>query len=102
MLSDGSYILMVTVMAAAAFLTRIAGSVFMAWVALTPKSERFLEGLSVSVIAALVASLLMSGDVKTGVATLLALIAMALFRSVVWAMLAGMICAAAYSFVFSL
>ncbi|MET1412172.1 AzlD domain-containing protein [Roseibium sp. HPY-6] len=102
MLSEGSFLLVLAVMTAATFFTRVAGAFFMTRVALTPKTERFLEGLSVSVIAALVASLLVSGDIKTGVATLFALVAMALFRSVIWAMLAGMISAAVFSFVLSL
>jgi uncharacterized membrane protein len=101
MLSDWSYISAVVIMATAAFATRVAGAVFMSWVPHTSKSERFLEGLSVSVIAALVASLLVTADIKTIAATIVAITLMALTRSVVWAMLAGMIAAAAYPFLFA-
>lgn len=98
MLSDGSYVAAVVIMTAAAFATRIAGAVFMSWVAPTARTERFLEGLAVSVIAALVASLLVGAGPKTMTATVVAIVVMALTRSVVWAMLGGMVTAAAYAF----
>ncbi|QFT29968.1 Branched-chain amino acid transport protein (AzlD) [Labrenzia sp. THAF82] len=99
MTDDWSYALAVVILAAAAFATRISGAVLMSFVTLTPKTERFLEGLSVSVIAALVASNLVTADLKTVTATLLAVAVMALSRSVIWAMFAGMMIAAAFPFV---
>ncbi|WP_298960854.1 AzlD domain-containing protein [uncultured Roseibium sp.] len=101
MMDDWSYALVVLILAAAAFATRIAGAVLMSFVTLTPKTERFLEGLSVSVIAALVASNLVTADFRTMTATLLAVAVMALSQSVIWAMFAGMTAAAAFPFVFT-
>ena len=95
MLSDGSFILVIAIMAAATFATRIAGAAVMSRVTPTARTQRFLEGLSVSVIAALVASQLMTGDAGNAVAVAIAVLVMLLSRSVVWAMFAGMISAAA-------
>lgn len=96
MLTDWSYVVAVTIMAAAAFATRIAGPVLMSWVTPTERTERFLRGLSVSVIAALVASLLVHADTKTILATALAITVVGLTRSVVGAMFAGMVAAALF------
>ncbi|MEM9811929.1 MAG: AzlD domain-containing protein [Pseudomonadota bacterium] len=95
MLSDWSYTVSLIVLASAAFATRVSGAVLMSRVTPGPKVERFLEGLSVSVIAALVASGLAAGSGVSWAAVSAALVAMALSRSVVWAMLAGLICAIA-------
>ncbi|MEM8702878.1 MAG: AzlD domain-containing protein [Pseudomonadota bacterium] len=100
MLSDGSYIIAVSVLALIALGTRLSGAFLMAWVTPTPRIEKFLQGMSVSVIAALVASALVTADLKTFVATCSAIFIAALSRSVIWAMIAGMIVAAAYPQVF--
>lgn len=96
MLSDFSYIAAVAVLALVALGTRLSGAVLMAWVTPTPRMEKFLQGMSVSVIAALVASSLVSLDLKAFAATCGAILVAALSRSVIWAMLAGMIVAALY------
>jgi len=101
MLNDGSFVIAVAVLAATAFATRLAGVVLMAWVPPGPRVERFLEGLAVSVIAALVASALVTADIKTVAAILVAIALMALTRSIIWAMLAGMVAAATYPLVMS-
>lgn len=94
--SDASITMAIAVMTAVVFGTRVAGAIFMSWIAPSAKIERFLDGLAVSVIAALVASLLTAGDVKLTVSVVLAIVVMALSRSVVWAMLTGMLSAAVY------
>lgn len=66
----------------------------------TARAERFLEGLSVSVVSALVASQLMSVDVRNAAAVAVAVIVMLVSRSVVWAMFTGMIAAAIIPFIF--
>ena len=96
MMSEWSIALSVALLALVALVTRVSGAFLMAWVNLTPKLERFLEGLAVSVIAALVASLLATGDSKTVVATFAALAVMTVSHSVTWAMLVGMLVAATY------
>ncbi|MEL7524549.1 MAG: AzlD domain-containing protein [Pseudomonadota bacterium] len=100
MLSDWSYLIAVTVLALVALGTRLSGALLMAWVTPTPRIERFLEGMAVSVIAALVASSLVTMDFKTFVATGSAMLVAAFSRNVIWAMLAGMIVAAAYPLIF--
>lgn len=99
MLGDWSFGLVVTIMAAATFATRVAGAVLMSRVTPTARTERFLDGLSVSVIAALVASQLMTADVRNAAAVTVAVVVMLVSRSVVWAMLAGMMSAAAIPFI---
>jgi len=89
-------------MAVAAFATRIAGAVLMSRVTPTAKTERFLEGLSVSVISALVASQLMTSDVRNAAAVVVAILVMLFTRSVVWAMFTGMITAAAIPFIIAI
>ncbi|MES0880233.1 AzlD domain-containing protein [Roseibium sp. SCP14] len=97
MLSNGTFLIAVLIMAAAAFATRIAGAVLMSRVRTTRSTDLFLEGLSASVIAALVASLLAQSDLRTALAVAAAIAAMLVTRSVIWAMLAGMACAALIS-----
>ncbi len=96
MLNDWSFVLVVAIMAAAAFLTRVGGVVLMSRVKPTAKTEQFLEGLSVSVISALVVSQLMSADVRNVYAVVVAVLVMLFTKSVVWAMLAGLIAAAVF------
>jgi len=102
MLNDWSFTLAVAIMAVAAFATRIAGAVLMSRVTPTAKTERFLEGLSVSVISALVASQLMTSDVRNAAAVVVAILVMLFTRSVVWAMFTGMITAAAIPFIIAI
>lgn len=94
MISDGSFALALGLMAIAVFATRIAGAVLMARVTPSPRVERFLEGLAVSVVSALVASSLVTAEAKYAVAVLIAIAATVITRSVIWAMCAGMIAAA--------
>lgn len=100
MLSDSSYFVAVAVLALVALGTRLSGAVLMARVTMTPRIERFLGGVSVSVIAALVASSLATTDLKALAATVSAIFVAAFSRNVIWAMIAGMIVAAAYPQVF--
>ncbi|MEM6676831.1 MAG: AzlD domain-containing protein [Pseudomonadota bacterium] len=94
MLSDTSFLIALALMTVATLLTRMSGPVLMAHVRLTPRVERFLEGLAVSVVAALVASNLVGTPANT-VPVLGAVLVMLLTRSAIWAMLAGMVIAAA-------
>lgn len=94
MLSDSAFLFALGLMTAAALFTRMAGPVLMAHVRLTPRIERFLEGLAVSVIAALVGSSLIGAPMN--IAPVLGAVGvMLLTRSAIWAMLAGMVIAAA-------
>ena len=99
MLNDWSFILVLAIMVVATFATRIAGAVLMLHVKPTAKTERFLDGLSVSVISALVASQLMTADGRNTAAVVVTVLVMFFTRSVVWAMFTGMISAAAMPFI---
>lgn len=93
---DWPFLWLVGAMAAAVLTTRFAGAFLMAWQTPSKRTDRFLEGLSVSVIAALVASLLVHADARIVVATVIALGVTALTNSTVWAMLTGMVVAAVF------
>ncbi|GLS34878.1 hypothetical protein GCM10010869_04660 [Mesorhizobium tianshanense] len=77
--------------------TRLAGSVLMSRVEPSPKIERFLDGLSVSVIAALVASFLAQNGFREAISVGLASLVMLRSKNAVWAMVTGMAIAAAWS-----
>lgn len=79
--------------------TRLAGPVVMGWVPMTRRVERFLQNLSLAVLAALVASMLARGGLREAGAAAVAVLVMALARRSVWAMGVGMICAAGWTFV---
>ena len=68
----------------------------------TAKTERFLEGLAVSVIAALVASHLMAADVRNAEAVAVAILVTLLTRSAISAIVAGMITAAVLPFIMAI
>ena len=95
-MSNVSFGLAIIVMSVAVFATRIAGAVFMSRIRPTVKVQRFIEGLSVSVIAALVASSLASSAISSMTAVGVAIVAVSITRSVVWAMFAGMVAAALF------
>lgn len=87
----------ILVVAGITFASRIVGSVLMRSVTVSPAVERFLDSLSVSVIAALVASIVAQGDLRDATAVGLAAIVMLASKSAVWAMLAGTGIAAAWA-----
>ncbi|WP_417769721.1 AzlD domain-containing protein [Stappia sp.] len=78
--------------------SRLAGTFLMSRVRMSPKVEHFLDNLSVSVIAALVASLVARGGFREAVAVALASLVMLRWKSAVWAITAGMVVAAAWSY----
>ncbi len=84
------------------FSCRLAGSVLMNKVRISPKVNRFLDALSVSVIAALVASVLAQNGLRETVAVAIASLVMLRSKSAVWSMLTGITVAAAWTFASSL
>ncbi|HPE73228.1 MAG TPA: AzlD domain-containing protein [Candidatus Competibacter sp.] len=78
--------------------TRLSGPVVMAWLPMSPRIERFLQNLSLSVLAALVATMLARGGLREAAAVAIAVLVMMLLRKSIWAMGAGMICAASWTF----
>lgn len=85
------------IVAAVTLASRLAGSFLMARVETSPRVERFLDGLSVGVIAALVASTLAQNGLREGAAVAIAVLMMLRWANAAWAMLAGMALAAAWT-----
>lgn len=79
--------------------SRLSGPILMARLPMSATVERFLQNLSLSVIAALVASMLMRGGLREAAAVTTAALVMIVFRKSIWAMGAGMLVAAAWTFV---
>lgn len=87
----------ICVVAGVTFASRLAGSFLMARVKTSARVERFLDGLSVGVIAALVASTLAQNGLREGAAVALAVLVMLRSANAAWAMVAGMALAAAWT-----
>ncbi|MCA0964780.1 AzlD family protein [Salipiger bermudensis] len=87
----------ISLLVAVTLATRLAGPLAMARIGASPRVERFLEGVSVSVLAALVASIVAQGGTREAVAVGLAGVVMLATQSAVWAMIAGMVLAAGWT-----
>lgn len=81
--------------------TRLSGPIVMAFLPMSTRVERFLQNLSLAVLASLVASMLARGGLREASAAAVAIGVMALARKSIWAMGAGMICAAIWTFLLS-
>ncbi|MGF1476495.1 MAG: AzlD domain-containing protein [Geminicoccaceae bacterium] len=88
----------IAVIAGVTFASRLLGSILMSRIENSAFIGRFLDGLSVSVIAALIASILAQGGIREAAATALAALVMFGWKSAVGAMIAGMIVAATWTF----
>ena len=76
--------------------SRISGPFLMARLPMSAGVERFLQNLSLSVIAALVASMLAHGGGREAASVAAAALVMLALRKSIWAMGAGMALAAAW------
>jgi uncharacterized membrane protein len=88
----------ILLVAAVTLASRLAGPLLMSRIGTTPRVERFLDGLSISVVAALVASIVAQGGPREATAVVIAAMVMLASRSAVWAMVAGMAVAAVWAF----
>ena len=95
--SDIPAVAAIIMIAAITFASRMAGALLMSRVIVSARIERFLNALSVSVIAALVASIVAQNGLREAVAVALAAVVMLGSKSAVWAMLGGMGFAAAWT-----
>ncbi|MEL6316129.1 MAG: AzlD domain-containing protein [Pseudomonadota bacterium] len=87
----------VALVAALTLASRFAGAALMRRVRLSPRVMRFLDGLSAAVLAAVVAALLAQNPGPREAAALaVAAAVMALTRRAVWAVAAGVACAAGW------
>ncbi|MEM9641205.1 MAG: AzlD domain-containing protein [Pseudomonadota bacterium] len=93
-MTETSFLVAVGVMTACVFVTRLAGPLLLRWTKPTATQDRFLDGLSVSVIAALAASQLVASDGRYSLAAIVAMLTMLISKSLVWSMLAGTLAAA--------
>lgn len=89
----------ITLVAGVTLASRLSGPLLMARMPMSASVERFLQNLSLSVIAALVASMLARGGLREASAVAVAALVMITLRKSIWAMGAGMAIAACWTFV---
>lgn len=93
---DLTAVIAIIMIAGITLASRIAGAFVMSRVEASPKVAAFLDALSISVIAALVASIIAQNDLREAAAVALAALVMLGSQSAVWAMVIGMACAAGW------
>lgn len=96
MLTETAAYSAIAMVVAVTFLTRLAGPVFMSFIGTSPRLQRFLEAMAVSVIAAIVASLATKAGGREIAALTVAAGIMLLTRSTIGAMLSGAALAAGW------
>lgn len=84
-------------MALVVYGTRIAGAELMTTIRMTPRIKAFLNAMAMSVLVAIVASEVARNGLRESAAIVSAIIVMAIWRSAIGAMLAGMLLAAAWT-----
>lgn len=89
--------MIIPLVAVIVYATRALGPVLMTRVTFSPQMTRFLDGLAISVIVALVATALAKAGLREGAAVALAATMMLTTRNVFWAMVAGIALAAGWS-----
>ena len=87
----------IVLIASVTLASRLARSFLMNHVNASARIERFLDGLSVAVIAALVASILAQNGLREAAAVALAVLVMLRSANATWAMIAGMAVAALWT-----
>ena len=87
----------IVLIASVTLASRLVGSFLMSHVNASARIERFLDGLSVAVIAALVASILAQNGFREAAAVALAVLVMLRSANATWAMIAGVAVAALWT-----
>ena len=87
----------ILVMAAVTLATRFLGAAIMQRVSASKRVERFLDALSSSVIAGIVATFVAQNGLREAMAVALAGMVMLAFNSAIWAMVSGMVVAALWA-----
>ncbi len=95
--SDLSASMAILLIAGITFVSRVSGPLLMSRVEMSPLLMRFLDKVSVSVIAALAASMLAKGGLREAVVVAVTALIMLRSTSALWAMLMGMAVASAWS-----
>lgn len=93
-MDSAEFIITLLILTGAALSTRVAGAVLMRSVKPSPRVEQFLEGLSVSVIAALVATQMMKAEADQFTAVGVAVLIVLATKNVILGMAGGMLVAA--------
>lgn len=97
MIDAPSAYLAIVLMAAVTLATRLGGAFFMRFVSFSPRVTAFLDAMSASVLAALVATFVVQNGTRELAAVIVALIVMAISRSALWALAAAVATAAAWT-----
>ena len=87
----------ILVIAVVTFLNRVAGPILMSHIETSSKVERVLDAMSVSVVAALIASILAQRGWREAVAVGVSILVMMRSESATWSMIAGIGSAAIWS-----
>ena len=95
--SDLSTWMAILLIAGITFVSRVSGPLLMSRVEMSPLLMRFLDKISVSVIAALTASMLANGGLREAVVVAATALIMLRSTSALGAMLTGMAIASAWS-----
>lgn len=90
--------LAIAVMAAVTLATRLGGAYLMRFVTLSPRVTHFLDAMSASVLAAIVATFVVNNGSREAAAVGVAILVMLATRSAVWAMVAAMAFAAGWTY----
>lgn len=101
MISSSSVYIAIALMAIIAFLTRLLGPLIMQHVKISVRVENFLNALSSSVLAAIVATAVARGGNRELVAVIVACVVMLIAKRAVIAMLAAMLAAALWTYFLS-
>lgn len=97
MINSTSAYIAIALMTAIAFVTRLLGPLIMRHVKISVRVENFLNALSSSVLAAIVATAVARGGNRELAAVLVACVVMLIVKRAVIAMLAAMLCAALWT-----
>lgn len=89
--------LAIAVMALVTLSTRLGGAFVMRFVTLSPRVTSFLEAMSASVLAAIVATFIVNNGTREVLAVGIAILVMLATRSAIWAMFAAMAFAAGFT-----
>lgn len=87
----------ILVVAFVTFCNRIAGPVLMSRIAVSNRIERFLDAMAVSVVSALIASILAQSGWRETVAVVICGCVMLRSHNAIWAIVSGICVAAAWS-----
>lgn len=88
--TDLTAIAAILLVAGITFISRMAGAFLMSRISRSQRLDAFLDALSISVVAALVASIVAKGGLREAGAVGMAALVMLASRSAVWAMVVGM------------